>query len=174
MGGAQCGARLGQDPITMAAKSFRAYDDFTAAHSAAKAAACAALGPRWSLAPRASVLGRVPAAWVACKVFGRVSKSPRDMRMPAACYWPGGALPVGPVYSADYARETAPLGCPMARLRAEHRGIIAYARQWQSAWESGLLRRQLHASLANAAAKRRELAEHKRLAAMAAEMRLAA
>jgi len=52
------------------------------------------------------VLATLPAAWVSCKVFGRTSKSPRDVRLPAAQYWPGGLLPRGPVYGTDHARET--------------------------------------------------------------------
>jgi hypothetical protein len=90
------------------APKFKGYDDFSPAHTAAKRAACAELGLLWTLVPGASMPVRLPAAWVACKVFGRVSKSPRDVRMPAARVWPNGLLPIGPEYFEDYAREAPP------------------------------------------------------------------
>jgi len=89
-----------------AAPTFRGYDDWTKAHSEAKRAAMAAHGLNWKLADGASVVATLPAAWVSCKVFGRTSKSPRDVRLPAARFWADGLLPRGPVYTADYARET--------------------------------------------------------------------
>jgi len=82
-------------------KTFKNYDDFSAANRAAKLAACEAHGLHWHLVPGASALARLPAAWVACKVFGRTSKSPRDVRLPAARFWPNGLLPVGPEYAAE-------------------------------------------------------------------------
>jgi hypothetical protein len=87
------------------APKFKGYDDFSPAHTAAKRAACAELGLRWALVPGASVIARLPAAWVACKVFGRVSKSPRDVRTPAARFWPNGLLPIGPEYAEEGPRE---------------------------------------------------------------------
>jgi len=89
------------------APTFKGYDDWAPAHLAAKMAACAELGDHWAILPGASVIARVPAAWVACKVFARVSKSPRDLRMPAARFWPNGLLPRGPEYAAEYPREPA-------------------------------------------------------------------
>jgi hypothetical protein len=83
------------------APTFKGYDDWSAAHLAAKLAACAELGDHWAILPGASVIARVPAAWVACKVFARVSKSPRDVRMPAARFWPNGLLPRGPDYPTE-------------------------------------------------------------------------
>jgi hypothetical protein len=87
------------------APTFKSYDDWAPAHLAAKLAACADLGVHWAIQPGASVIARVPAAWVACKVFARVSKSPRDVRMPAARFWPNGLLPRGPEYAVEYRRE---------------------------------------------------------------------
>jgi hypothetical protein len=87
------------------APTFKGYDDWAAAHLAAKLAACAALGDHWAILPGASVIARVPAAWVSCKVFGRTSKSPRDMRIPAARFWPNGLLPRGPEYALEGPRE---------------------------------------------------------------------
>jgi hypothetical protein len=84
---------------------FKGYDDFTLAVMAAKNAAVSELGLHWRLMPGASVLATLPAAWVACKVFGRTSKSPRDTRLPAARFWANGLLPVGPEYAAEYAWE---------------------------------------------------------------------
>jgi len=84
---------------------FKGYDDFTPALVAAKNAAVAELGLHWHLLPGASVIATLPAAWVACKVFGRTSKAPRDTRLPAARFWQNGLLPVGPDYAAEYAWE---------------------------------------------------------------------
>jgi hypothetical protein len=84
-------------------KSYKSYDDFSAASVAAKRAVAADVGMHWHLVPGASAMARLPAAWTACKVYGRVSKSPRDVRLPAAHYWPTGALPIGPEYAPEYA-----------------------------------------------------------------------
>lgn len=84
------------------AKSFKNYDDFSAANVAAKRAVAADVGLHWHLVPGASAMARLPAAWTACKVFSRVSRSPRDVRLPAARYWPNGTLPIGPEYTAEY------------------------------------------------------------------------
>jgi len=89
------------------APRFKGYDDYAAASVAAKNAAAAELGLHWHLVPGASVLATLPAAWVACKVFGRTSKSPRDVRLPAARFWANGLLPLGPDYAAEYAWEPA-------------------------------------------------------------------
>jgi len=84
---------------------FKGYDDFCPAVVTAKNAAAAELGLHWHLVAGASVLATLPAAWVACKVFGRTSKSPRDVRLPAARFWANGLLPVGPDYAEEYAWE---------------------------------------------------------------------
>jgi hypothetical protein len=81
------------------APSFKGYDDFVAAFNAARHAIIAELGERWWLVPGASTWARIPAKWAACKVFGRVSNAPRDRRLPAARYWPAGAMPIGPEYA---------------------------------------------------------------------------
>lgn len=83
------------------APTFKGYDDWTPAVQAAKQAACDELGELWAIKPGASILATVPAAWVSCKVFGRVSHSPRDMRLPAARFWPDGLLPRGPEYATE-------------------------------------------------------------------------
>ena len=87
-------------------KSFKSYEDFSPVSFAAKCAAVDAHGLLWALVPGASVLARLPAPWTACKVFGRVSRSPRDVRLPAARFWPNGALPIGPEYGAEGPRES--------------------------------------------------------------------
>jgi hypothetical protein len=71
------------------------------------------------------VIARLPAAWVACKVFGRVSKSPRDVRMPAARFWPNGLLPIGPEYVEDYAREAPPRPQADEHVRSFFRDMAA-------------------------------------------------
>lgn len=79
--------------------SFAGYDDFVAALTKARGRAGAALG-RWDLVPGASIWARIPVKWASCRVFGRTCKLPRDQKFPAAKYWPGGVLPVGPEYAA--------------------------------------------------------------------------
>ena len=107
-----CGQPIRAARAAKAAPKFKGYDDFSAANVAAKRAACAELGLSWALVPGASAIARLPAAWVACKVFGRVSKSPRDVRLPAARFWPNGLLPVGPEYAEEGPREAAPARLP--------------------------------------------------------------
>lgn len=100
---------------------YQGYADFQAAHTLAKYAAYFELGPYWKLVRGASVRARLPATWVRCPVslissgaangpgksrVLRYSKSPRDIRLPAACFWEHG-LPEGPEYFAEYAWETA-------------------------------------------------------------------
>lgn len=93
---------------------YRGYDDFQAAHTRAKWAACYELGEHWKRVAGASVRARLPAAWTACKVGVvpgvngktgakalRVARSPRDVSLPAACFWPDEMLPVGPEYYLD-------------------------------------------------------------------------
>jgi len=88
-------------------KSFRGYDDFVVAYNAARANIAASLGANWHLVPAAYQWARVPAPWASCKVFGRTSKAPRDMRLPNARYWPDGTLPVGPEYAEPAPRNVA-------------------------------------------------------------------
>lgn len=94
---------------------YRDYVDFQAAHKDAREQACYELGPLWKLVPGASVLARLPAKWVTCKIGVtpgvnkragkalRVARSPRDVRLPAAEFWEDGELPVGPEYFEEYA-----------------------------------------------------------------------
>lgn len=98
-------------------KTFRGYDDFVVAYNAARKNIVLALGANWHLVPAAYQWARVPAAWASCKVFGRVSKAPRDMRIPNARYWPEGKLPVGPEYAAPAPRNLAAVA--MFRAMAE-------------------------------------------------------
>lgn len=95
-----CGQKITARAAKPARKSFVGYDDFVPAFNVARHAAAAALGHRWQFVPGASIWARLPAAWVRCTVYGRVSTAPRDHRMPAAQYWPGGTLPIGPEYAA--------------------------------------------------------------------------
>jgi hypothetical protein len=96
-----------RQPKAPKAPTFSAYDDFVPVYNAARAAAVAALGERWYLAPGASAVARLPAKWVRCQVYGRVSAGPRDVRLPAAQFWPAGMLPAGPDYAEPYAIEPA-------------------------------------------------------------------
>lgn len=114
----------------MTRPSYKGHADFQAAHTLAKYAAAFELGLHWKLVPGASVRARLPAAWVRCPISaggsgingsgrGRVlrySKSARDIRLPAACFWEDG-LPVGPEYFAEYPWETAPMFCAIRRSR---------------------------------------------------------
>jgi hypothetical protein len=103
-----CGQPIRARKSAPKAPTFKAWADWMPAHRAAKLAACNLHGDRWSIQPGAYVHARLPAAWVACKVFGRVSKTPRDVRLPAAQFWPNGMLPAGPEYAAPAsARVTA-------------------------------------------------------------------
>ena len=126
-----CGQTIKATKARASAKSFKAWADFTPALMAARKAAVAALGERWHLVPGASVWARVPTAWVSCKVFARSSVTPRDIRMPAAKFWPAGALPIG----AEYAEPTACVDSTpgiMARraeLRARHARYLADLRE---------------------------------------------
>ena len=78
--------------------TFSGYRDFQRALQHARDAATRAYGDQWHLAPGACCRARVPGAWVRCVIAGRASVSPRDLNLPAAEFWPGGALPVGPEY----------------------------------------------------------------------------
>ena len=125
-----CGQSL-KPAARKAGPTFKGYDDFVPAYNAARQAAIADLGETWYLVPGASTMARIPAKWAACKVYGRVSNAPRDRRLPAARYWPAGAMPIGPEYAPDGPRETA------ARAWGDPRnGIMSnkgYA-AWRVAW----------------------------------------
>ena len=114
-----------------AGPSFKGYEDFVPAYNAARHAAIAAHGEAWYLVPGASTWARIPAKWAACKVYGRVSHAPRDRRLPAAQFWPSGALPIGPEYAPDGPREAAPRGWGDPR-----NGIMSNAgyAAWRTAW----------------------------------------
>lgn len=106
----------------MARPSYKGHADFQAAHTLAKYAAAFELGLHWKLVPGASVRARLPAAWVTHKVGVmqsnsvngsgtkgraiRTCRTPRDVRLPAACFWENG-LPIGPEYFAEYDWEAA-------------------------------------------------------------------
>jgi hypothetical protein len=87
----------------------RDYDSFVAALAIAKAAACRAAGLAWAVQPGLSIMATVPVRWVSCKIFGGTSRAPRDQRLPAPRFWPGGALPAGAVVVVEGPRESAPL-----------------------------------------------------------------
>ena len=82
-----------------ARNTFSGFDDFMPAFTAARARAAAEVGERWYLDPTRSVKAQVPAAWV--RWVGKIAsgRSPRDVNFPVARFWPGGVLPVGPVYA---------------------------------------------------------------------------
>ena len=80
-------------------RTFAGWDDFMPAYTAAREAVAGRVGERWYLDPTVALKARVPGAWVSCRVVGRTSASPRDVTMPRAEFWPGGALPVGPEYA---------------------------------------------------------------------------
>ena len=150
--------------------SFKGYDDFAPALDAAKAAARAALGNRWDLVLGATAIARVPAAWTRCKVYGRTSTGPRDMRLPVAEFWPSGVLPVGPEYAADYKREPSHNEAAET-ARRRHRAAIDYVRDMQrsnAGWTvCGWSHRQVHMTLAHAADCRTALVRAKRAASLA-------
>jgi antirestriction protein ArdC len=85
------------------------YDSYLPHLRYAQARALAQYGSQWRV--RHGVLCRLPAKWVACKVFGRVAKAPRDTRLPPGKFWPGGKLPVGPEYAVEGPRETGAVVC---------------------------------------------------------------
>jgi hypothetical protein len=80
--------------------SFKGFDDFMPAFRAAREAAIAEHGDQWWANPHTCLKGRVPTAWVTWKGKASSGSSYRDLNMPVARYWPGGQLPVGPVYAA--------------------------------------------------------------------------
>ena len=80
--------------------TFRGWADFQPAYSfACWAASGAGADPQWYLRPDTCLKARVPAAWVSCPLERRASVSPRDINFPAARFWHGGRLPVGPDYA---------------------------------------------------------------------------
>jgi antirestriction protein ArdC len=107
---------LSRNASVLPAPTIRDYDSFIAALAIAKAGACRVAGMRWAIKPGASVLARVPSRWVACKVFNRTSRAPRDMRLPAAKFWPGSVLPAGADIAPDAPRETGPIVFGAARI----------------------------------------------------------
>jgi antirestriction protein ArdC len=100
---------LSRNASVLPAPVCRDYDSFVAALAIAKAAPCRIAGAMWALKPGMAVLARVPARWVACKVFSRTSRAPRDMRLPSAIFWPGGKLPAGAIVGVEPPRETGPI-----------------------------------------------------------------
>ena len=78
--------------------AFSGYRDFQRALQRARDAATRAYGDQWHLVPGACCRARVPGPWVRCVIAGRASVTPRDLNIPAAEFWPGGALPIGPEY----------------------------------------------------------------------------
>ena len=104
-----CGQPIKAQRAPRKAPTFKGYADWSPAHTRAKMRACAELGASWKLIAGASVIATLPAAWVSCKVFGRTSRTPRDVRLPAARFWDAGMLPAGPDYGAEYSWETAPV-----------------------------------------------------------------
>jgi hypothetical protein len=83
--------------------SFRGYDDFapalTAARTLAKVAAAEAGDDRWYLNQDLCVKARIPGGWANAKGRnGRVIHGPRDLNFPRAQFWPNAMLPTGLEY----------------------------------------------------------------------------
>jgi hypothetical protein len=95
----RAGGGIAIRPAKAAGNTFRGFDDFMPAFTAARMLAMADHGIRWWLAP-GTLKARLPAAWVRWQGLAVSGKSPRDVNMPSARYWPGGVLPVGPEYAA--------------------------------------------------------------------------
>jgi len=111
-------------PRLLGGRSYKGWDDFAPAFTAARQAAADAFGPRWYLNPDLSMHARLPAGWTSCRTFGRTSVSPRDVNFPRAQFWPGGILPTGPEYA-----EIGPLDPEgdirtAAERQAKHRAEI--------------------------------------------------
>src|SRR6202048_1429875 len=104
--------------------TFKGFDDFMPAYTAARLAAREAFGERWYLFPEATCYARLPVAWANCHIFGGVKRSPRDVHMPKARFWPGGVLPTGPDY-AEYG-PVCPVGGAWAERARPKRKAIAF------------------------------------------------
>ena len=122
------------------ARTFRSFDDYQPALIAAQKSVVAALGLRWKLIRGASVYARLPRAWVAVKTAHCSLPGRRDTRLPAAQFWPNGALPVGPEYTPEYAWE-APLdnSSKFAELKARHANILRFVREGSFGVPAGMV-----------------------------------
>ena len=75
------------------------WDQWDPMWRAACQAAAGEHGPQWHLHPE-TCNGRIPTAWANIKLpIGTTKHGPRDVHIPAARFWPGGVLPVGPEYA---------------------------------------------------------------------------
>ena len=75
------------------------WDQWHPMWRAACQAAAGEHGPQWHLHPE-TCNGRIPTAWANIKLpIGTTKHGPRDVHIPAARFWPGGVLPVGPEYA---------------------------------------------------------------------------
>jgi hypothetical protein len=87
---------------------YRGYRDFVPAFTAARLAAIAVYGERWSLILEAYVWARLPKAWTTARTAssgpGQLGAPIRDHKLPVARFWPKGRLPIGP----DYADAAVP------------------------------------------------------------------
>lgn len=71
---------------------------FFDAYQVARKAVAAAIGVRWVILGHATWC-TVPAGLRSFKTDrGTTIKLPHDIRLPAACYWPGGEIPAGLIY----------------------------------------------------------------------------
>lgn len=91
---------------------FRGYDDFVPVFNAARWAAIAVYGDRWSINPEAFVWARLPRNWVRVQVGPKQARhfsvAPRDRKLPVARFWPKGRLPIGPDYAEPPASRRFP------------------------------------------------------------------
>jgi len=118
-------------PKLLGSRTYRGYDDFMPDFDAARASAMVAAGvagdpmSRWYLNPDLALKARFPATWVSCKgSTGRTFHGPRDLAAPRGQFWPGGTLPIGPVYA-----EIGPIDRDSdVRLMAERRETARVAR----------------------------------------------
>lgn len=83
--------------------TFQGFDDFQPAFMGARLRAIEAFGPQWYLNPDLALYAQIPGGWANCKIFSGTKRGPRDVHFPRAQFWPGGTLPVGPVYADYYA-----------------------------------------------------------------------
>lgn len=75
------------------------WDQWDPMWRAAAQAAAGEHGPQWHLHPE-TLNGRISTAWANIKLpIGTTKHGPRDVHIPAARFWPGGVLPVGPEYA---------------------------------------------------------------------------
>ena len=115
--------------------SFRNATDFVPAYRAALEAIGSRYGREyWHLHPAAYVWARVPDRWLAHPI--------KDRRLPAAEFWPGGRLPVGPVYAPPPppAKPSYPVPATPEAVAAwaKTHGLVLFGGIWVDPWAASL------------------------------------